>query len=236
MRILWKWVALQVVFGACLASIACASVQFRFTGTEQNVEYVPWSAQGEADLLTVTTTGHVLGQADTEETALSYVTPLGLGVNNTSVQPDDRNRVPVSLFQTVNTFQVESAQGGEFVRLVFSAPAQLDLVYFTDAGAGERFSLYADGQAIDVNALFGTDEIIKIHPAGMVQFPETMPFATTYDFVAHSSWNLHNVHVTPDTSHAPEPAGAIIWCGFGLPLLGWRRMRRHLATVGHPLD
>ena len=124
--------------------------------------------------------------------------------------------MPLTLFEAVDTFQVDSDYGGDFVRLEFSLPSQINLVYFMDAGAGERFGLVADGQAIDLHAMFGTDEITKIHPAGMVQFPDTMPFATTYDFLSFSSVNLHNVHVDV----IPEPTSALVWWGLGLAL-GW---------------
>jgi hypothetical protein len=142
--------------------------------------------------------------------------------------PNDRDPVILSLFQTINTFVVDSNDGGEFIRLQFSAPVQLELVYFTDAGPHERFSLLADGQAIDIKGIFGTDVITAIHPAGMVQFPAGMPFATTYDFIAHSSWVLHNVHV--NGGEVPEPSTAIIWCALGVPGLGWSGWRRRAAA------
>ena len=106
----------------CLATAVSASISFRFTGTEQNIENVP-IAPVDGTGLTVTTTGHLIQANDPDSAALSYITPLGLGVNDTTAVPTDRNQVPVSLFTAINTFQVESNGVGEFIRLQFSAPA-----------------------------------------------------------------------------------------------------------------
>ena len=65
----------------------------------------------------------------------------------------------------------------------------------------------------------------------MVEFPDSMPFATTYDFYSHSSFNLHNVHVDV----IPEATAAFTWCGLGLALVTWyglyrKRVKRSAAS------
>ena len=159
MKIISPYVLCLGVLLLSLVNAASASVAFRFVGEENGVENVPLFPEDGPGSVTVVTTGHLVGLNDPNDAALSYITPLGLAVNNTTVAPDDRRLVPLTLFDAVDTFQVDSDGGGEFIRLVFSLPSQIELVYFTDAGPGERFSLIADGQVIDVTALFGTDEI-----------------------------------------------------------------------------
>lgn len=203
-------------------NVASASVHFILAGDERDVENVPLLPDNGSSALTVTTTGHLLDPNQSDSHAVSYMTPLGLAVNNKNVRPNDRELVPLTVFSAVDTFQLDSRHGGEFTRLEFSSPIRLNLLHFTGVGPGERFSLLADGNAIDIQAMFGTDEITAINSAGMVYFPSTMPVATVYDLIPHSAFALGNV-LTSDPV-IPEPATALIWCGLGLAFLGARRV------------
>jgi hypothetical protein len=212
------------LFALCLPQVTSASIIFHFEDTERNVENATFLPQSGPSNVTVKTSGHLVGPGDPADAALSYVTPLGLGVNNTTVTPDDRMLVPLTLFNTLNTYLVDSQHGGEFIRFEFSVPFRVELLWLRDAGPGERFSLLADGQRIDIVGIFGTDEITKIHPAGMIAFPGTMPYATTYDLYAHSSFLAANFHGDARPA-VPEPTAALVWCGLSATILVCRRRR-----------
>ena len=108
--------------------------------------------------------------------------------------------------------------------------------YLNYREATDRFGLVVDGNNVDVPALFGTDVIKDLHPAGLapgvVRFPDTVPGGTTFDFLAQNwggasfdEWNLEKLEVVP------EPASIFAFSFLGLAAVAWR----HRSTRREPI-
>jgi hypothetical protein len=217
-----------------MASGAVTDFRFRAPfNTERDVEgeeFEPVSSTGPGNLR-VTVTGGILGGTPAEnDNAHAVLSDWGLGVNGDVSAGEDRH------YFTRRT-HVSKNSPGEVLRLQFSddkgnpRKVQLTKVLFTWVGAFEKFDLAIDGKDIDVPAVFGTDEIYKLRPRchvpGLVLFPDTLPFGTTFEFIARNcgdAWNIENVEVIP------EPSTLLIWAGLGIGGVGlaWRRRRKRI--------
>jgi hypothetical protein len=207
-----------------------AVTDFRFRApwnTEVDVEgttFAPVSSTGSGNLR-VTVTGELLGGTAAENAdAHAILSDWGLGVARQYDPPAVEDRDPY----TWRTHVDGTGAKPEVLRLEFNDQVQLTKVLFTWVGAFEKFDLAIDGTDIDIAAVFGTDEIYKLappgHAAGLVLFPDTLPFGTVFEFIARNpadAWNIENVEVIP------EPSTLLIWAGLGIGGVGlaWRRRR-----------
>ena len=210
------------------ADDAMAAVsRFDFSGPlfqEANVEGQTFQALPGGSNLSVTTTGGVLGGSAAQNANYDAIqTDWGLGVLDKNDPQGDRSW----LFNRIHVDGKGSA--GEVIRLDFSEKIEVKSVFFAWAGPLEKFGLAIDGVAVDVVAAFGTDNIWNLAPAGrppgLVEFPETLAWGNTFEFIAqgaNNEWNIENVEVVP------EPTTLAIWAQFalGATFLHGRRKRR----------
>lgn len=226
---------LAVGFLFFVAPVLHAGAVFDFrapnAAAEGSVENQTFSAPFGAGVLTVRTTGHLInGTPAQNANANAFRTVWGLGVQNLNDPTGDRS----TFFNSIHV----DGKDPEFIRLEFSQSVKLQTAVFMYAGAGstDRFGLVVDGNKVDVPALFGTDVIKDLHPAGLapgvVRFPDTVPGGTTFDFLAPNwggasfdEWNLEKLEAVP------EPASIFAFSFLGLAAVAWR----HRSTRREPI-
>ncbi len=140
-----------------------------------------------------------------ENSAKAYMDKWGLGVFNSQAGTDKGVQGQV---------QLDGKNGGEYLRLEFPVAVQLTYLTFASVGLADRFELVADGQSVDLLALFpGTSTIRSISSSqgqwpGKVDFTsaaQPLGFAKVWDIIADGpdfgdGFQLENVGVVPEPS------------------------------------
>jgi hypothetical protein len=223
--------SLAAIFSAAVAE---GAVDYHFVplmnGQPQgNAQFVEVAPVVGPESFKTTLSGATLGSAPSNDplTAHAYLDKWGLGVKSPSAGMD---------LGVQGQVQLDSKSGGEFLRLEFPEEVQLTYVTFASVGLTDQFGLEADGQAIDVSALFpDQSSILEISSAqgnwpGTVDFTRAhvaLPFAKVWDIfvISGDGFQLENVGVVP----VPEPSTWALWL-VGLTLIGMMRARRRRAT------
>ena len=189
-------------------------------GVQTNVEGTAFTPVSGTAGLTVTPFGNLIGGTSTQNANADAIQgDWGLGVLNKNVPVGD----DVGIYG--GRVHVDGSNSPEFLRLEFSDKVKITQVSFAYVGGFEKFGLAVDGVKIDVAALFGTDELLKLG-APNVAFPaDSLPWGKTWDFFAANpidEWNIEGVEVIP------EPTTFLIWSGLAMTGvgLGWRKRRQ----------
>jgi hypothetical protein len=157
--------------------------------------------------------------------ARAYLDKWGLGVRNAAVGTD------VSVQGQV---LIDGRHGGEYLRLEFPEPVQLTYLTFSSVGLNDKFALLADGNAVDLDALFpGTATIRDIAGTqgnwpGKVDFTkakQSLGFAAQWDILVSSSVLGDGIQLENVGGEVPEPATLVLW-SVGLIALGICAARR----------
>jgi hypothetical protein len=218
MRRLMSWlVGIAALIGPC--GVATAGIEYHFMpdlagqslGCAQFTQIVP--VVGPLDF-PVLLSGSVVGCAPSldDTSARAYLDKWGLGVLNPQVGLDTG---------VVGQVQLDGRNGGEYLRLEFSAPVRLTYLTFASVGLTDKFELLADGDPVDLLAMFpGTSTIRAISNVqglwpGKVDFTRgavPLPFATVWDVavagpVLGDGIQLENVGV----DLLPEPSSLVLW-------------------------
>lgn len=222
-----------LVWTFCFISSATAAIEYHFVpalngqpaGNSQFQQIAP--VVGPSNFK-VTVAGAQTGNTPngSPQTAHAYMDKWGLGVLNPAVGSDKGFTGQV---------EVDAKNGGEFIRLEFPTAVRLTYLTFASVGSTDQFCLEADGNAIDMNALFpGLTTIKQISKAqgnfpGTVNFPAVaaLPFAKSWDVLicGGDGVQLENVGVEP----VPEPTTLALWL-IGLGVVGLTVLRRRRAT------
>jgi hypothetical protein len=200
---------------AGLASSAPASTMYdfrTFDGSNVNVEGTPIaSISGPA--ATVTPRGFLV--TGSPDDAIAYQTPFGLGIQDVTALPvveakpngSGPNVFLPGTWSKTNTFHVDGRNGGEFLRLEFSAPVRLLNACFALIGPYDQYGVAVAGET--------PTTFFNISSMGDVAFPD-LPFATAFDLHApawnsstssFSEWNLQKLEVEV----IPEASSLAVW-------------------------
>ncbi len=172
--------------------------------------------------------GALDGQAPSADpsSARAYMDKWGLGVFNPTVGKDTG---------VLGQVLIDGRHGGEYLRLEFPQAFRLTSLIFASVGIGDHFDLLADGNLIDLDALFpGLSTIKKIAVSqgnwpGKIDFTkatQALPYAVQWDIVVRGGGigdgiQLENVAGNP----VPEPSTLLLW-SVALAALGCGWLRR----------
>ena len=216
---------------AGLASSAAASTMYDFRGVEENVEGTALNSISGPSA-TVTPRGFLVsGSADD---AFAYKTPFGLGIQDVTAPPVVSGKANGSgptvflpgSWSTTNTFHVDGRNGGEFLRLEFSAPVRLLNACLTLVGPFEQYGVAVAGEA---------PTFFNIGSMGEVAFPD-LPFATAFDLYApawssstssYSEWNLQKLEVEV----IPEASSFAVWAILAMAAFAGVHFRSRLCRT-----
>lgn len=218
MRQLMSW-----LLGMAVLVIPCgaarAGIEYHFMpglvgqslGCAQFVQVSP--VVGSTDFL-VLLSGSMVGCAPSwdDASAKAYLDKWGLAVLNPQAG-NDRG--------VVGQVLLDGRNGGEYLRLEFPAPVRLTYLTFASVGLTDKFELVADGNSIDLSAIFpGTSTIRAISNVqglwpGKVDFTRgaaPLPFASVWDVAVMGPTfgggiQLENVGVDV----VPEPSSLFLW-------------------------
>jgi hypothetical protein len=195
-------------------------------GVSQFAEVSPVS--GPQDFR-VTISGAMVGSTPSADpqSAQVYLDKWGLGVWNPQVGKDTGVHGQVEL---------DGKNGGEYLRLEFDVPVQLTYLTFASVGLSDKFGLWADGQQVDLQALFPGQSTIRSIALSQGNWPghvdltqaaQSLGYAQVWDIVAAdpsfgSGFQLENLGVVP----IPEPSTLLLWCLGCLAVASVRFRRR----------
>jgi hypothetical protein len=228
------WVS--IVFGF-IGSVR-AGIEYHFMpGTEGQVRGFAQFAQVAPIVgpksFKVLLTGALVGSAPSADvnSARVYLDKWGLGVLNPGAGKDVGVQGQV---------QLDGKNGGEYLRLEFPSPIRLTYLTFSSVGLTDDFELLADGNPVDLDALFpGTGTIKEISGSqgnwpGKVDFTkgsQLLVFAKQWDVRVGSSAYGDGIQLENVGGDVPEPSTLILW-SVGIAAAGIRRVRRRVRA-GH---
>ncbi len=159
------------------------------------------------------------------QSAKAYLDHWGLGVFNEQVGLD---------LGVQGQVQLDGTDGGEYLRLEFQVPVKLTCLIFASVGLTDKFGLVADGQQVDLSALFPSETTIKSISNAQGKWPgeidfqeaaESLGYAKVWDIVADPNFGdgiqLENICVVP----VPEPSMLSLWL-IGLVVAGFALLYR----------
>ncbi len=159
------------------------------------------------------------------QAARAYLDRWGLGVLNPMVGNDVGVQGQV---------QLDGRNGGEYIRLEFPEEVRLTYLTFASVGLTDQFGLLADGQQVDVDALFpGLPTIRSISAAqgnwpGHVDFTraaQPLGFAKVWDVLVSSTSVGDGIQLENVGVEVPEPSTLVLWLA-GLGVVGLSVSRR----------
>ena len=228
------WVS--IVFGF-IGSVR-ADIEYHFKpGTEGQVrgftQFVQVAPVVGPKSFKVLLTGSLVGSAPSPDasSARAYLDKWGLGVLNPGAGKDVGVQGQV---------QLDGKCGGEYLRLEFPAPVRLTYLTFSSVGLADDFFLVADGNPVDLDALFpGTETIKDISGAqgnwpGKVDFTKAkqlLGFAAQWEMLVSSSACGDGIQLENVGVELPEPSTLILW-SVGFAAVGIRGVRRRIRA-GH---
>lgn len=175
---------------------------------------------------TVQLTGSLIGctPAWDEQSARAYLDKWGLGVFNQQAGADTGVQGQI---------QLDGKNGGEYLRLEFPVAVQLTHLTFSSVGLADKFGLLADGQQVDLLALFPGKSTIKSISDSQGNWPGEVDFTKAAQPLGYAKvWDiltggpdfgdgiqLENVGVVP------EPSTLALWSA-GLAAVGLSLIRR----------
>ncbi|MFW6114245.1 MAG: hypothetical protein ACOC7K_00725 [bacterium] len=165
--------------------------------------------------------------------ANAYLDKWGLGVFNPQAGQDTGIQGQV---------QLDGKNGGECLRLEFPLPVQLRNLTFASVGLADTVSLLADGQQVDLSALFPGKTTIRSISVSQENWPGEVDFTTAaqptgyakvWDICANcpdygDGTQLENIDVVP----IPEPSMLLLWCLGGVTVACIAALRRLAAPSG----
>jgi hypothetical protein len=231
------WVS--IIFGFIGSARAGVSVEYHFMpGTEGQVrgftQFVEVAPIVGPKSFKVLLTGSLVGSAPSADvnSARAYLDKWGLGVLNPKAGKDVGVQGQV---------QLDGKNGGEYLRLEFPEPVRLTYLTFSSVGSTDDFELLADGNLVDLDALFpGTGTIKDISGSqgnwpGKVDFTkgtQLLGFAKQWDVRVGSSAYGDGIQLENlGGEEFPEPSTLILW-SIGFAAAGIRGVRRRVQA-GH---
>lgn len=227
---------LGAVFG--FLGTASADIQYHFApgiegqtvGYAQFVEVAP---EVGPDNFKVQLSGSLDGFAPSSDpsSARAYLDKWGLGVLNPTMGKDAG---------VLGQVLIDGRHGGEYMRLEFPEAIRLTYLIFASVGLGDDFDLLADGNLIDLGALFPGAATIKEIAGSQGNWPgkvdftkaqQSLPYAVQWDILVRSSVIGDGIQLENAAGErVPEPGTLILW-SVALAAAGCYGARRKSAAI-----
>ena len=237
---------LAAAVGPCSSVFAAVEYRYHFSPSEPGqtigvAQFVEVAPLGNLSGPKVQVSGALIGSAPSSiaNTAQAYLARDGMGVVNPN---------PVLDKSATGQIFLDGSRGGEYLRLEFPEQVQLTAMTFAAVSSVDKFGLTADGQPVNLSALFPGLQTIKSITASQLGagfFPGKVDFtkaaqplgsAKTWEVFTASGYGdgiqLENVNVIARNGDViPEPTTVVIWSVLGFGAAGIGGLRRRLRAA-----